>query len=236
MDTRLRPSGQQGTLVSSLAGFRAYHARQALLWERQALIKLRTVAGDRALGETVEREAAQHIWSSAPGPDMAEEIGRLRARMEKELGRETAHRFNIKSGRGGLLDVEFLVQYLQLREGPARPSLRVRATSQALAALRDEGILAPDLAASLADSYAFLRRLENRLRIVNDRSIQEISDRRATSTSWRAGSATTASRRARACSPTTAATPSACAPSMFDISSGSRCKSDSPTCGRNRGA
>jgi glutamate-ammonia-ligase adenylyltransferase len=176
VDTRLRPSGQQGTLVSSLAGFRTYHARQALLWERQALIKIRTVAGDLALGATVEKEAAQHIWSSEPEPNMAEEIGRLRARMEKELARETAHRFNIKSGRGGLLDVEFLVQYLQLREGPSRPSLRARGTAQALSVLRDEGIVEPEVAASLADSYAFLRRLENRLRIVNDRSIQEITD------------------------------------------------------------
>jgi glutamate-ammonia-ligase adenylyltransferase len=96
--------------------------------------------------------------------------------MEKELARETAHRFNIKSGRGGLLDVEFLVQYLQLRDGGQRPSLRQRGTAAALTALRDEGILLPDVAASLSDSYAFLRRLENRLRIVNDRSIQEITD------------------------------------------------------------
>jgi [glutamine synthetase] adenylyltransferase / [glutamine synthetase]-adenylyl-L-tyrosine phosphorylase len=176
VDTRLRPSGQQGTLVSSLAGFRAYHDKQALLWERQALIKIRTVAGDRALGRAVEEEAARHIWNAAPDPNMAEEIGRLRARMEKELARETAHRFNIKSGRGGLLDIEFLTQYLQLREGPARPSLRVRGTAAALAALRDEGILLPDVAAALADSYAFLRKLENRLRIVNDRSIAEITD------------------------------------------------------------
>jgi glutamate-ammonia-ligase adenylyltransferase len=172
VDTRLRPSGQQGTLVSSLAGFRAYHAKQALLWERQALIKLRVVAGDRALGGIVEKEAADHVWNAPADPNMAEEIGRLRARMEKELARETAHRFNIKSGRGGLLDVEFLVQYLQLRDG----RVRLRSTAQALAGLRDEGILPPDVAAALADSYAFLRRLENRLRIVNDRSIQEISD------------------------------------------------------------
>jgi glutamate-ammonia-ligase adenylyltransferase len=179
VDTRLRPSGQQGTLVSSLAGFRAYHAKQALLWERQALIKARTVAGDRALGAIIEREAEAHVYNENIQPQMAEEIGRLRARMEKELARESARRLNIKVGRGGLLDVEFLVQYLQLREGPHRPSLRLRATAPALAALGEAGLLPADEVTALGDSYAFLRRLENRLRIVHDRSIQEIPSREA---------------------------------------------------------
>jgi glutamate-ammonia-ligase adenylyltransferase len=170
VDTRLRPSGQQGTLVSSLAGFRAYHAHAAELWERQALIKARTVAGDRGLGRAVEALAAAHVWGTAPPPGMADEIGRLRARMEHERG----GRYDIKLGRGGLADVEFLVQFLQLREGHARPSLRKRATAPALAALAAAGVLARDEAQALADAHGFLRRLENRLRIVHDRSIHEI--------------------------------------------------------------
>jgi glutamate-ammonia-ligase adenylyltransferase len=116
------------------------------------------------------------VYGVQPGPEMAGEIGRLRARMEHELAQETAHKFNIKSGRGGLLDVEFLVQYMQLREGPRLPSLRVRATHEALAALHDTGVLPSAEAHQLGDSYAFLRRLETRLRIVHDRSIQEIRD------------------------------------------------------------
>jgi [glutamine synthetase] adenylyltransferase / [glutamine synthetase]-adenylyl-L-tyrosine phosphorylase len=176
IDTRLRPSGQKGALVSSLEGFRAYHAGEAQLWERQALIKARTVAGDRELGDTIEELAAEHVYGAGgDAADMAREIGRLRARMEKELAQETAHRFNIKTGRGGLVDVEFLVQYLQLREGPSHPALHVRATTTALAALESEGLLPPDTARELTASYAFLRRLENRLRIVHDRSIQQIT-------------------------------------------------------------
>ena len=181
IDTRLRPSGQKGALVSSLAGFRAYHTKEAALWERQALIKARTVAGDRALGAEIERLAEAHVYRA--GADdaaaMAKEIGRLRARMEREIARESAHRFNIKTGRGGLVDVEFLVQYLQLVHGPRLPSVRRRATADALAALAAAGVLPAEDARALADSYAFLRRLENRLRIVKDRSIQEISDRAA---------------------------------------------------------
>ncbi|HEX9100729.1 MAG TPA: bifunctional [glutamate--ammonia ligase]-adenylyl-L-tyrosine phosphorylase/[glutamate--ammonia-ligase] adenylyltransferase, partial [Polyangia bacterium] len=162
IDTRLRPSGQKGALVSSLAGFRAYHAKVAALWERQALIKARTVAGDRTLGAEIERLAAAHVYGR--GDDdaaaMAAEIGRLRARMEKEIAQETAHKFNIKTGRGGLVDVEFLVQYLQLVHGPRRLSLRQRATADALAALAKEGVLDAEDARVLAESYAFLRRLE----------------------------------------------------------------------------
>jgi glutamate-ammonia-ligase adenylyltransferase len=175
IDTRLRPSGHKGALVSSLAGFRAYHAKEAALWERQALIKARTVAGDRALGLEVERLAEEVVYGDAPVD--AQEIGRIRARMEKEIAQETAHRFDIKTGRGGLVDVEFLVQYLQLVHGPRLPALRVRATADALAALEHAGVLPADDARTLAESYAFLRRLENRLRIVHDRSIQQITDR-----------------------------------------------------------
>jgi len=179
IDTRLRPSGQKGALVSSLAGFRSYHAKQAALWERQALVKARTVAGDRTLGAEIERLAEAHVYEQAPADAaaMAQEIGRLRARMEKELAQESAHKFNIKTGRGGLVDVEFLVQYLQLVHGPRRLSLRARATADALAALAREGVLDDEDARVLSESYAFLRRLENRLRIVHDRSIQEITDR-----------------------------------------------------------
>ena len=180
IDTRLRPSGNKGALVSSLAGFRAYHAKEAALWERQALIKTRTVAGDSALGAEIERLAQDHVYGGRHPLDaagMAQEIGRLRARMQRELARESSHSFNIKTGRGGLVDVEFLVQYLQLCHGPRLPSLRARATADALTALAAAGVLPADEARQLGDSYAFLRRLENRLRIVQDRSIQQISDR-----------------------------------------------------------
>ncbi|MDB4967997.1 MAG: glutamate-ammonia ligase adenylyltransferase [Myxococcales bacterium] len=180
IDTRLRPSGQKGALVSSLTGFKTYHAKEAALWERQALIKARTVAGDRALGAEIEALADAHVYGADGAADasaMAQEIGRLRVRMEKELAQETAHRFNIKTGRGGLVDVEFLVQYLQLVHGPRLPSLRQRATADALAALAKEGVLPDEEARTLGESYAFLRRLENRIRIVQDRSIQQITDR-----------------------------------------------------------
>jgi glutamate-ammonia-ligase adenylyltransferase len=173
IDTRLRPSGQRGALVSTLDGFRRYHQREAALWERQALIKARVVAGEPALAAAIEEIAAHHVWEGPPldAAATAIEVARLRERMERELSQESPERFNIKSGRGGLLDVEFLVQYLQLVHGPRLPSLRARATAPALDALGAAGILAPDDHDKLAASYQFLRRLENRLRIVHDRPI-----------------------------------------------------------------
>ena len=105
---------------------------------------------------------------------MAEAIARLRDRMERELAREGPGEYNIKSGRGGLVDVEFIAQYLQLCHGGADARLRVRSTFDALTALTAAGILAGDAGQALAEAYVFLRRLENRLRIVQDRSISEL--------------------------------------------------------------
>jgi glutamate-ammonia-ligase adenylyltransferase len=177
VDTRLRPSGEQGTLVSSLGGFERYHAKEAALWERQALIKARTVAGDPSLGARVEAIARRVVWSPGTPLDAAtaaQEIGRLRVRLERELARERPGRFDIKTGRGGLLDVEFLVQYLQLVHGPRDPSLRERATGPALDALAAAGLLDGETHAQLAAAWRFLRRLESRLRIVHDRPITEL--------------------------------------------------------------
>ena len=188
VDTRLRPSGRQGALVSSLAGFSRYHERQAAPWERQALIKARVVAGDRVLGEQVEAACARHVWRRAAGPlehgaqgpgapswteQVRAEIARMRARQERELA-PRAGRHNVKTGRGGLVDIEYLVQYLQLAHGPERPSLRARSTAAALDALRAEELLPAAEHAELSDALRFLRRLEGRMRIVEDRPRAEL--------------------------------------------------------------
>ena len=178
VDTRLRPSGQHGTLVSSIAAFEDYHRRQAMLWERQALIRARFVAGDASLGARIEALCQEHAYGGAGPPmsaaGMAREIGRLRDRMEKELARERPGQYNIKSGRGGLVDIEFIVQFLQLQHGGAHPGLRVPGTRAALQGLRDAGVIDEATSVALEEAYLFLRKLENRLRIVQDRSISEL--------------------------------------------------------------
>jgi glutamate-ammonia-ligase adenylyltransferase len=176
VDTRLRPSGQQGTLVSSVAAWLDYHASAAQLWERQALIRCRAVAGDPALGARLEREAERFVYAGEPGArQIAEGIARMRERIERELAAPGEERGigHIKAGRGGIIDVEFAAQYLQLVHGARHPELRVRATLPALAAARGAGLIDEATHETLAGGYRFLRRIENRLRIVHDRPIHE---------------------------------------------------------------
>ena len=178
LDTRLRPSGAHGLLVTSLDAFARYHAVDlsgradegepgvvvsGAAWERQALIRARFCAGDPVLGRQVLRVA--HAAAYERGAPPADEMHRLRLRMEKELGNERPGRFDLKLGRGGLADIEFAVQYLQMRHGKD-PRTRTTDTCDAIEALRTLGHLDASTASVFEQGYRFLRRLEQRIRIV----------------------------------------------------------------------
>lgn len=180
LDTRLRPSGHQGPLVTSLDAYRAYHASSAQLWERQALIKARVVAGTGPLADRVATYNRDIVYHQPLPAGHRNEIYQLRQRMEQELARENGGRLDIKTGRGGMLDVEFLVQYLQLLHGGGHPSLQTPNTLEALKALRRDGLLEKTEYRLLAGGYQFLRRLESRLRLVHDQSINTFSGDSAT--------------------------------------------------------
>lgn len=180
LDTRLRPSGSHGLLVVSLEAFARYHgvtsdaesptgptSKEAHDWERQALVKARPCAGDAALGARVLQVATTIAYErGAPRP---EEMNRLRMRMEHELAREGATRFDLKLGYGGIVDVEFAAQWLQMRHGKD-PRVRTPDTETALAALEASGHLDAQHASILREGYAFLRRLEQALRFVHGTS------------------------------------------------------------------
>jgi glutamate-ammonia-ligase adenylyltransferase len=169
IDTRLRPSGSQGALVIGVEGFARYHLGEAQLWERQALLRARPVAGDAPLFEEVRaRVLDRALYGRGEDPALAAEIRRMRERIEAELAGERTRGKNPKMGRGGLVDVEFAAQYLQLRHGGAHPAIRTTTTPVALARLRAAGLLPEAAHAALAEGYAFLRRVELRLRIVHD--------------------------------------------------------------------
>jgi glutamate-ammonia-ligase adenylyltransferase len=181
IDTRLRPSGSQGLLVTSLAGWRKYHATVARLWERQALIKLRPVAGDRALGEHVARLAAETVYGQPPGSAggaraIAEAIMQMRDRIERELGGGKGSTGDLKLGAGGVMDIEFAAQYLQLVHGHAHAELRTTSTAPALAAAAALGIAAPGDVELLGQGYRFLRKIEHRLRVVHDQPIHRLPE------------------------------------------------------------
>ncbi|MGH7859722.1 MAG: DUF294 nucleotidyltransferase-like domain-containing protein, partial [Candidatus Binatia bacterium] len=187
IDMRLRPSGASGPLVSSLEAYRRYHETSSALWERQALIRARGVAGDSALGSEVERVNEEFVYGRGLADEDVAEISRLRMRMERELSRESASRWNLKTGRGGIVDVEFLVQMLQLRHGAAHPAVRLRSTERALEALFKEGVLPAEEFRALHQGYRFLRRLENSLRIERDQPVEALEHEAAPTLARRVG-------------------------------------------------
>ncbi len=174
VDTRLRPSGSKGLLVSSLTAWNNYHRDHAALWERQALTKLRPVAGDPVLGQNIATTARAHTYHTPPPiGQIAAAVHHMRQRIEHELAGPIPQ-LNIKTGPGGIIDVEFAAQYLQLAYGITCPQLQTTNTVQALGAA---ATLKPALAEHctlLSEGYRFLRHLENRMRIVHDRSVDKL--------------------------------------------------------------
>ncbi len=178
IDARLRPSGNQGTLVTSLDAFRRYHESSAQMWERQALLRARPVAGDEGLAEAFDA-LRREILGRPLAADDVREIHRIRERMELELAKETRLRRNFKTGRGGVLDVETIVQVLQLLHAAEHPALlEVAPTEVQLSRLADAGLLDPDAARALSEGWSFLSRLASRLRVVDNRSISDLDHER----------------------------------------------------------
>jgi glutamate-ammonia-ligase adenylyltransferase len=175
IDTRLRPSGNAGPLVTSLESFLDYHRKESQIWEKQALTKARVVFGDEKLAGQLHDIIRHTIYGATIDDEGRQEIHRLRMRMENELAKETDGNYNIKTGRGGMVDVEFAVQYLQLRDGCRSPELRTTSTVVALKEISTLGLLPDGSAELLLAGYKFLRKLENRLRIIHDYSVNDLS-------------------------------------------------------------
>jgi len=164
-DIRLRPGGSQGLLVVSLEAFDRYHAGRAEAWERQALVRARSVVGDPDLTDALAARFA-HLAFEA-GPPAPEELARLRRRIEEELAGERRDRLHPKLGWGGLVDIEFLVQRLQMTAGPDHPEVRVGRTLNALDALVGIGALPGGDGDVLREGHRFFRAVEQALRLVD---------------------------------------------------------------------
>ena len=164
VDANLRPEGRQGELVRTLDGHLSYYRRWAKTWEFQALLKARPIAGDPELGESYRASVAPLVWSATERDDFVADVQAMRRRVEDHVKPEIGER-ELKLGRGGLRDVEFAVQLLQLVHGRTDEALRSPTTLDALSALADGGYVARDDGANLAASYRFLRLLEHRLQL-----------------------------------------------------------------------
>ena len=160
VDADLRPEGSMGPLSRSLDGYAGYYSRWGEPWELQALLKARFVAGDPDLGSKFEALAASVMWEGGLDSDALRSIRLLKERVESGAGPN-----DIKRSRGGIRDIEFSVQLLQLVHGRFDEDLRVPATLDAIEALATHGYIDPDEASDLSASYQFLRNVEHRLQL-----------------------------------------------------------------------
>ena len=176
LDLDLRPEGKGGPMVRSLASYRAYYQRWSSTWEGQALLRARVGAGDRELGEQLLAEI-DPLRYPADGLTHAQvvEIRKLKARMENErIGRGSDPRRNLKLGPGGLSDVEWVVQLLQLQHAGTHPELRTPYTMGALRAAQSLDLITAEDADALADAWVFASRIRNAIMISRGRASDTI--------------------------------------------------------------
>ncbi|MGO9962123.1 MAG: bifunctional [glutamine synthetase] adenylyltransferase/[glutamine synthetase]-adenylyl-L-tyrosine phosphorylase [Acidimicrobiales bacterium] len=179
IDTNLRPEGRSGALARSVESYVAYWERWARPWEFQALLKARYAAGDPTTGRLFAEQASQHLWSRRFGADDLAELRTMKARAEAVVAKRGLDDRELKRGRGGIRDVEFSVQLLQLVHGGRDPALRLRATLPCLAELADAGYVAAEDAGALAIAYRFLRTVEHRLQLVEEAQVHTVPADRA---------------------------------------------------------
>jgi len=171
VDLRLRPDGSLGEVCISLDGARQYYEKRARDWELQMLIKARVAAGDRATGRALLDFVEPRIYSTTLDFSAVEALSETRERINEKLAakRRPLNQIDIKLDRGGIRDVEFVVQCLQRLHGGAERWVRHGGTLLALARLQDKGLLSGAEYGQLASAYQFLRHLEHRLQFADDR-------------------------------------------------------------------
>jgi glutamate-ammonia-ligase adenylyltransferase len=174
VDLRLRPYGSSGQLVYPLASLVEYYGRTAALWELQALLKARPVAGDLDVGGAFLESTRGLLTAPHEQAAVASSIDRLRREALKALSRSVLSATDIKTGLGGLRDVEFLAQGLLLVHAHEKPGLLCGGTLPALKGLGEAGILSPETAEQLSGDYLFLRRVEHFLQIYEDRQTHSL--------------------------------------------------------------
>ncbi|PYL49072.1 MAG: hypothetical protein DMF32_07725, partial [Verrucomicrobia bacterium] len=176
VDLRLRPEGSAGPLARSLESMENYYAGFGETWERIALTKASGIAGSRELAYDFLRLHQPFIYPKSATPDLLEEIANIKHRIERDVvGPEKLER-DVKLGRGGIRDIEFIVQTLQLIHGARNPFLQEPSMLKALRALRELDLLPHDEVLALDNAYRFLRRVEHRLQIEAEQQTHTVPD------------------------------------------------------------
>ena len=176
VDTTLRPEGTDGALVRSLGAFRAYYERWARPWEFQALLKARPIAGDESLGTEFIDLVRPFVYPERLSPDAVREIRDLKARAERAIAARGLQNREVKRAPGGIRDIEFAVQLLQLVHGRRDEGLRTANTLEGLRALAHRAYVGDQDAAELTDAYRFLRKVEHRLQLAQERQTHTVPE------------------------------------------------------------
>ena len=188
VDMRLRPSGNSGLLVSSLKAFREYQLGEAWTWEHQALVRARVVAGDSGLQQRFEAVRDEVLGQTRDHGELRTEVVKMRQKMRDHLGSKPSDDadtavFNLKQDSGGIVDIEFLVQYLALAHAADKPALiEFTDNIRILDAAEQTGLLSRDDAELLREAYKAYRAVGHRLALQersNEISVQEMTDLRA---------------------------------------------------------
>ncbi|MCX7562255.1 bifunctional [glutamate--ammonia ligase]-adenylyl-L-tyrosine phosphorylase/[glutamate--ammonia-ligase] adenylyltransferase [Xanthomonadaceae bacterium XH05] len=175
VDMRLRPFGQVGRLALSFTAMEQYFQREGRDWERYAWVKARPVAGDLAQGERFLSMLRPFVYRRYLDFGAFEGLREMKSMIESEVQRRDLNA-HLKLGRGGIREIEFIVQLQQLIRAGREPALRVRALLPALARLRDRGYIPDHSAEALASAYRFLRRLENRVQMLREEQTHSVPD------------------------------------------------------------
>jgi glutamate-ammonia-ligase adenylyltransferase len=177
LDWRLRPHGDAGPRITTLPALRAYHAGGgAQVWEKQLLTRARVVAGAPALAREWTAWQTELLYGAPASAAEEREMWAMRLRIERERDRVDPPERALKTGAGGLIDIEFAAQILQLRHGAAQPALRSPGTRDVLSALGEHGILPADAAARLRANFDFLKRIELSLRRDTAQPVSALGD------------------------------------------------------------
>ncbi len=174
VDLNLRPEGRNGALVRTLASYEAYWDRWAEPWEFQALLRARSVAGDRDVGRAFDEAASRHLWTRPFTAESLRSVRAMKVRSESDVARRGLTERELKLGPGGIRDIEFAVQLLQLVHGGADPELRVQTTLAALDELGDAGYVGRHDVEQLSAAYRFLRTVEHRLQLDDEQQIHAL--------------------------------------------------------------
>lgn len=173
VDCELRPSGHAGPLVTTLESFIDYQREVSQIWERQALTKARPMAGSAYFAGLVKTQFTSLLYSAPYPENIRKEMNRLRLRVEKEVARETPRSCDFKGGRGGIMDIEFILQYLQLRQGSTHPTLQTPSTFDGLDAAISLNLLKDPDGVFLKEAYTYYRTLESKLTLKAGRGVRK---------------------------------------------------------------